>query len=176
MRSVKLIKSEYATAENFAPYGLVLEKPKSNPDICNENHSYWHKIYGFSGLQKNAILSYFICKRTPILCNNMEKILTNDEIYINIGGGRYILFLALEKDLNVIDEGSIAAFVFNGGQSALVKKGVWHLAPFPLDGDNDFLLALGRDNLKETPSGMVVNEGTVILQELKQDYSIEEGC
>lgn len=172
MDKVKSIEAKNVTKENFAKYGLVLEKPMKNPEIDNNHISYWHNIYDFGGFNENTVASYFICKKIPIYCNSMEKILTNDEIYINLGGGRFVLFLARGNAENTIDENSIEAFVFDCRQSALVRKGIWHLAPFPLHADNEFLLVLGDKNLRKTNQGMIVNEDTVIIKDLQYSYSI----
>lgn len=159
----------------FLDYGWVLTKPDEDPTIETKNVRQWFSIVPMDGFLAQQSISYFETKKMPIICDMLECIFYDDEAYINIGTSRSIIFVAAphKDNKNKPDEHTIKAFLIPPGVSVIIKRGVWHWAPYPVDHDNKYLLVLAERIYQHQNDRLWVNENFVIFEELSCKYSVK---
>ncbi len=163
--------------EIFSKYGWILEKPCPSPTIETGHVRQWFSIAPMDGFLAEQSISYFETKKVPIECRSLECVFFDDEAYINIGESRSVLFVALpDRDGGKApDENSIKAFLIPPGVSVIVKHGVWHWSPYPVDCDNRYLLMLAGRVYKYRGEQLWVNEDYVVFKDLQNTYTIKDG-
>jgi ureidoglycolate hydrolase len=162
-----------ADNSNFSDYGRILEKPGQKPIRENEYMRYWHRTIPMDGFSSRPVAGYFQTKKVNPVCTVLECILTNDEAYISFGESSLVLFAAKSGPDGAPAEDGLKAFLFEKGRSPVVKKGIWHWSPFPLDCDNSFLLVLGGGNFVESGEELDTNGEEVKFHDLKRAYTID---
>ena len=80
------------------------------------------------------------------------------------------MFVASSTSDSEPDIDDLKAFIFKPGHSPVVKKGIWHWAPMPLDCDNRFLLLISGDDMLATEQGLGINTDSVLVKKLDCSY------
>jgi ureidoglycolate lyase len=125
------------TAENFAPYGTLLE-PKPNATIERGDITYWHAQADLSGLEHDGVLSFLHAfKREPIL-EDIERHLHTPEAFIPLEGESLMVVGAPGE----LDLSSLRAFKLDHTRAVLLHAGTWHWAPYPITPTSSFVLIL----------------------------------
>jgi ureidoglycolate lyase len=159
-----------ANGNNFRQFGYLIQKPAGEPDIENQYVRLWHDIVPFNLFSDDQCIGYFETKKVPPVCTVLESIIHNAEAYVSLGDSRLVLFVALPKNEKEPDESTVRAYLFQAGQSVIIKKGVWHWSPYPLDSDNPFLLMLGKSNLISTDKGLEGDPKEIVVVNLDKEY------
>lgn len=161
----------------FVKFGWVLAKPDCGLTIETDHVRQWFSVAPMNGFQRKQTISYFETKKVPVECDRLECIFDDDEAYINIDDSRLVIFVALSKPDHdeIPDEGTLKAFLIPPGESIIIKKKVWHWAPYPLDHDNKFLLLLAERIYKYHGEELWINNEHVIFKDLEEKYTIALG-
>lgn len=160
--------------QEFSNFGWVLAKPNNDPNIETDNIRLWHSVAPMDGFKEKQTISYFETKKVPIECDELECVFFDDEAYINTGSSRLVIFVASSKanDNFKLDESTIKAFLIPPGVTIIIKKGVWHWAPYPIDHDNSFLLMLANRVFECNKEELWVNDDYVVFKKLENIYTI----
>jgi ureidoglycolate lyase len=132
------------TAEAYAPYGLLLDRPARPSDIHQRSLDYWHELVEahFPG---RPVWGWLETRQRPFVLAQMERHNRSDEVFIATGG-RAVMPFALGGRLNdpsaQPDPATLAFFIVDAAQAFLVPKGVWHAPGFPLDAAAQYLILL----------------------------------
>ena len=154
---IRFIEPTSLNEENFAPFGIIVDTPRTVPDLENAFEKTWLNYLSTGQFSGEPLICYIISKKAPVVCESMECLMNSWEAYINLGHSRTVIFVALSKSDGQCDEAGTRAFLLRRGQSVVIKEGIWHYMPIPLDEDNPFLMILAKDNLTVDESGVSLN-------------------
>ncbi len=167
------IKPIGINSDNFEDYGYVIAKPQTPALFESEYVRQWIDVAPFDGFPQDTCVSYFETKHIPIVCGQLESVLVSDEAYISTGMSDYVLYVADALDEQTPDENTVKAYTIPADVSVIVKKGVWHWAPFPVKHDQTFVLMLSRSVYMFSQQGIGVAADKVLFYDLKHRYKVE---
>lgn len=136
--NVKGIKVEPLTAEAFAPFGTVIEVPKTGPDHFGEIFSMWQNLGDVSALEGKGSIVYLVNKRRPFVLDIMERHKQGIEVFFPVKG-QSILAVAPPSE-HVPGPENIRCFYIDGTKPYIINKDVWHWSTFPLGDEAGFFL------------------------------------
>jgi ureidoglycolate hydrolase len=130
------IKTQFLDEKTFLPYGEVIGFKKSDPEITNDDFSFWP---GLSDIELGGDIAQIslleIKRKRPLVCDSFERHLSCSEAHFLLQG-KFIILAALPCDINDDDAGvdikSIKAFLLDGTRAINIKKRVWHWMPYPV--------------------------------------------
>lgn len=146
----KVVRAEKLTAESFKPFGSVLGPQRGKPTVTSEILDFWDLIAELR--MENPEAGYLVVKPRPFTFSDMERHVKTPEGFVPLGGCS-IFPLAPPGDLDdpkaLPDVDEISAFIMDGTKAVILKKGVWHWAPFPLGEAVSFLVILRRGTVED---------------------------
>ena len=133
MRTISLPVEPF-TAEAFAPFGLPIGEPARAPDMAGETSRLW--LIPFEG-EGGFQLAFMRFPRKPMRFSKMERHFAVTQGYAPLGGDAFVSVVAPATDPDDPDAlpapESLRAFLLDGRQGLLMRKGVWHgLDRFPV--------------------------------------------
>jgi ureidoglycolate hydrolase len=133
-----IVQCSLLTAERFAPYGSLIEKPMREGDVERDYLSWWGGLYDldFEGTASLGILSI---KRRPFIVNQLERHMKAVEIFVPVHGTSIMPFAGPE------DITKCEAFIVDGTAGIVINKGVWHFPPFPVTERMEFVLTVRKE-------------------------------
>lgn len=133
----------------FSPFGKVLSKPAAGAQAKGAGWQWWGEIAALPNDERRWTFGYLALESAPMTIDWAERHLRSPEVVF-----------ASDSDVAVYvapsgtDEPSLAAlrvFEVPAGSGVVLAPGVWHGAPFALDGSTSaFVLLLegtGRDDV-----------------------------
>ncbi len=126
------------TAQSFAPFGTLLDKPARPATTLRGDISFWHATGDLSDLNGSGVTAYLTAHQREALLDRVERHNQTCEAFISIHG-QSLFVVAPPGDLDPL---LIRVFLLEPGQSVLLHRGTWHWAPFPIRATADFLLLL----------------------------------
>lgn len=169
--AIHKIKVKPLTQENFAPYGTLLAMPLE-PDehtVFSENFTFYRNRCTFQCADGKLGMGVSYILKRPYRAAALERHFTTDEINAPLDGDMVALFakpVSNDRDEKP-DINQVEAFIFRQGQAMIIKKGVWHWCPMPIDHDTAMLCGLCHDLLKY--DDLVIRDfadGTIIEVEM----------
>jgi ureidoglycolate lyase len=115
------------TAEAFAPYGAVIQRPGSGPEASGPGWSWWSETVQLSAMDRPYAAGYLDLEPRPLRFNWAERHAHSAEVIIPLGGDVLIYVAAPEPD-------RFDVFRVRSGQGVVLDAGVWHGAPLAIDG------------------------------------------
>jgi ureidoglycolate hydrolase len=137
------------TIENLVATGLGerICRPETAPDCDNVNLNLWNQVFALPGASE---ATYIRVKKRPYVLKRMERHQKSVEVVIALNKG-VIIPLAPVGELKEVEK-AITAFFLPAGQGIKINKGVWHIAPFPLEETAEVLVLFaqgtGMDDLE----------------------------
>ena len=161
---VKLERLSDVTPEEFAPYGYIVGR-KETSKLTMENTGsnltvYWELLpvlKGEKGVLSVALLT-FKPKDPGKLTDWMECHKGTAECFIPMGGKEIVYVGAPAGDKPDVDKAR--AFIVGPDEGIVIPKGVWHCAPYALNGPTQCLMPRYGD-LVETDGGFLDSRKTV---------------
>lgn len=146
----KSIKAEWLTSESFKQFGSIVGPQREKPTVTSEILDFWDLVAELN--MKNAEVGYLVVRSRPFLFDKMERHVRTTEMFIPMGGcSIFPLAPAAGLDdpdaLPLIDE--IKAFILDGSSAVILKRGVWHWAPFPLSQSAAYLVLLEKGTVEK---------------------------
>ena len=132
------------TAEAYAPYGLLLDKPERPSDIQQRSLDYWHAL-AEARFPVRPVWGWLETRRRPFVLAELERHNRSDEVFIATGGTAVMPFALggrVDDRSAQPDPATLSFFIVNAGQSFLVPKGTWHAPGFPLSAAAQYLILL----------------------------------
>jgi len=139
------------TADAFAPYGMVLERPASAPHIDKGWLGYWHALAPLA-FPHNPVWGFLEVRRRDAVLRELERHRAAPEVFIPAGGVSVMPFATggdpADADARP-DPATMQCFLLDGTRSVIVNRGVWHAPAFPITETAAFLLALEEATPKD---------------------------
>lgn len=149
--SIHRIKLQPLTQEAFVPYGTLLAMPLEADEktVFSENFTFYRNRCIFQCEDGKIGVGISQILKRPFRAGSMERHFTTDELNAPLDGDMIALFAKHESmDREELpDFTRIEAFILKQGQAVLIKKGVWHWCPMPVDHDTAMLCSLCHDLL-----------------------------
>lgn len=140
------IKVKELTAENFAPYGQIIDLNKSGGGKSEGSIDYWPKYAITTTPPQAGILE--IRKTADSRITNLERHLLYDEVFIPVDGMAIMPF-APAADLDNLDAkpdvSTLEAFLIDGTKAMVIKKGVWHYPAKPITDAIRFFMIVSEE-------------------------------
>ena len=142
-KKVRLIKPIPLTAEEFAPYGDVIEVcPDGDQKQINRGNTIrYHDLAQLQLTAKGGAPSVNIFRSTPltrpIMIHQMERHPLSSQLFFPLGVNPYLVIVAPPGDFNPLE---IRAFVAQPDQGVNYYPGVWHHYSLALNEPSDFLV------------------------------------
>ncbi len=133
-----IVQCSMLTADRFAPYGSLIDKPPREGDVERDYLSWWGGLYDLD-FESQASLGILSIKRRAFIVNQLERHMKAVEIFIPVRGVSIMPF-ADPEDITKCE-----AFIVDGTAGLVIKKGVWHFPPFPVTEVMEFVLAVRKE-------------------------------
>jgi ureidoglycolate hydrolase len=140
---------EPLTSESFGPFGKVLSKPAAAAQAEGAGWSWWAEIAALPADGRRWAFGYLTLEPVPLTIDWAERHLRSPEVVLASSAD-----VAVYVAPSGTDEPSLSAlraFRVPAGAGVVLDTGVWHGAPFTLDGRTSaFVLLLegtGRDDV-----------------------------
>ncbi|MEX0563319.1 ureidoglycolate lyase [Raoultella ornithinolytica] len=160
-----------ATAENLAPYAKYVGLPANRtPSVDRTDITYFHDVGDANDFTDTPVASFLKAKPHPFTLSNIERHMQTEEAVIPLTGESVmILGPAGEFDIN-----KLVAIHLDGSFAIIMRRNVWHFAPFPLHGeDATYMLLSGR----HTPDDIeVLKIDTVNVPGVKKEEKLHAPC
>lgn len=130
------------TRESFSPFGVVIEKPQTPPDISRPTYVWWDEVAA-TPFRERVQLGWLTVYRRPLIFDQMERHRKSTQAFIPLATTPLIFAVAPPTDPadgGLPDPTEIRAFWLVGGQGVQIHPGVWHLTMFPLEPSAEVLL------------------------------------
>jgi ureidoglycolate lyase len=128
------IRLEPATAENFAPFGEIIEGKHTKPVFTGKNMDSWQMEFGIDGTTELMINRFYY---QPLEFSMMERHFHVTQSFLPFG--KVPMAMVVSEPTDSEDPSSIPkpedirAFYLDGTQGIMMWKGTWHaLHRFPL--------------------------------------------
>ncbi len=127
---VSIIKPKPLTAENFAPFGEVIEATEraKNYLINNNTCRRYHNLAGVDATDEEgkAGISIFVAEKRPLPLDVaiMERHPLGSQAFIPLDNQPYLVLVALGENMPASDD--YYAFWATGRQGVNYKKNCWH--------------------------------------------------
>ena len=159
-----------ATDKNFEEYGWIISEPERKPDEDLEDVKYWDRIVSIKDSIEDLNIGFMKVIKRPLICTDLELIPSVEEFYICLDGEPAIMFVApgtrTEPDLS-----KISAFNLNG-KPFVIRRGIWHWAPFPLHNNSNYALFTSGGCMITVNNKGSINPDAVIMSTLKEQYTV----
>lgn len=141
------------TAEAFEPFGTLLTVPQRKPDIAGEHHRYWDDAVPFQvdGVPQVGFLEVSF---RPLVVPSMERHLLHTQTFIPLAGSPLVLVVAPPSARVEPDVEAFRAFLLDGRQGVLLRRGTWHHFAFSLVPTAHVVILL-QEGTKETDMHVV---------------------
>lgn len=142
-----------ATAENFAPYGVLIGPDEAVAPRTGEFYGDRVELWAPGGFvsDEDTRLSVARIHARPTNVIWMERHFKHTQTFIPIGGRPFVAVLGAPTDTPCPDAGSVRAFYFDGTRGAQLHLGTWHEFPFPAEDMTEVVIIIRRetqDNLE----------------------------
>jgi ureidoglycolate lyase len=120
---------ETLTAEAFAPFGTVIERPDIAPTASGSGFDWFGELVDLKGGPHPYALGVVSLEPAPLRFDWAERHELTDELIVPMGDGCLIYVGPADaQDISTaLDQ--VRIFRLDRGQAALLKPGVWHGAP-----------------------------------------------
>lgn len=162
---INKIKVQPLTPEAFAPYGSAIYIPTDgNPDRPTDRFNFWPKLCTFDcddGVFQVGVSTFF---KRPFRTMDLERHYHTEELMTPLNGSIIIVF-AKNEGLEPGEKANYKdaeAFLIRQDQGVVVKRGVWHWTPMPLEDQTSIIcsFAVGTsDNdleVQRLPKGEII--------------------
>ena len=167
--SIRKIKVQPLTRENFAPYGTVIDWPSAQeaPEYelrSSDRFDFFPKLGSLAcdhdAMQVGIATHY----KRPYRTVNMERHYHTEELMVPLTNP-IILIFAKNDGLDPSEEPDIdqvEAFLIQTTQGVVVNTGVWHWTPFAVGGDSRIICIFAENtsaqdcDVRKFPDGQVL--------------------
>ena len=167
---MKTIEILDATDKNFKEYGWIVSEPKKQPDEDLKDVKYWDRVVFIEDRIEELNVGFMRVIKRPLICTDLELIPSVEEFYICLDREPAIMFVApgtrTEPDLS-----KISAFNLNG-KPFVIRRGIWHWAPFPLYNNSNYALFTSGGCLITVNNKVTIDPDVVIMSKLKEHYTV----
>lgn len=144
------VKVQLPTPESFAPFGTLVRLPGVAPSVDVPGVlRYWDQVVNLNLSQGEAELGFLAAYNRPFTFTSMERHSQSDESFIPLEGRPFLFGVAPAGEAAAPAPAEIVVFLLDGSYGINVSKGVWHSAPFPLQPQMSFVLALRKGTVEE---------------------------
>jgi len=152
MMSVKVlrIRAEPLTEEAFAPFGRVIQRPRTEPHQASATYVYWDKIMPLDLSGSPAELGFLEALHRPFVASRLERHRKATQTFIPFSTAASVLVVAPgnpDDDDDVPRPEAVRAFLLDGTAGYHLFRGVWHLSPFPIGPVARFVMVVRRDTI-----------------------------
>jgi ureidoglycolate lyase len=142
------LKLEELTAEAFAPFGQVIERPARPTDATGPGWKWWGENLLMSGGERSYAVGYLALDPALLCFDWAERHMHTHELVIPLGGDCMVYagpadFRSEPDRMPPLE--SFRAFRVRVGQAVLFGKGVWHGAPLALEHATQAIVLLLHD-------------------------------
>lgn len=143
---------EELTAEAFAPFGRVVEKPNRATDAQGPGFFWYGEIADLTPGDRPYAAGHLELEPAPLRFDWAERHMHTDELLAPVSGTCLIYvgppeFPDEPGRLPALDH--FRVFRVRQGQVVILKPGVWHGAPMAVDGPMTVLVILQRNTAKQ---------------------------
>jgi ureidoglycolate hydrolase len=147
------LMAEELTADAFASFGHVIERPARAQDAEGPGWNWWAETSALRSDGRPWTFGYLDLKSAPFRFDWAERHLRTQEVVL-AGASDIVMYVAEpvpgEPDrLPVLDD--FHAFRVPAGRGIVMEPGVWHGAPFATDANSNAIVLLlegtGRDDV-----------------------------
>ena len=135
----RVLKVQKLTAENFAPYGQVVEYKTLQPAAVEKEYTFWNNLAQLSIEGKVDFCILEVVKRERTF-SKIERHIRTEEAFFALDGDNIILTAQPTPGEKFPDPETVAAFYLEQGKGVIFKQGAWHWLPFPLKEKNTLLI------------------------------------
>ncbi len=115
------------TAEDFAPFGDVIQEPAVDPDDPKPNRRFDDLITidaGPEGTPMVSLLRMLVPAQAPVQLTKLERHPLGSQAFIPCSPARFLVAVAPGNDVPELD--GLKVFVTDGRQGVNYRRGVWH--------------------------------------------------
>lgn len=138
-----VLRPEKLTAENFAPYGEVIETAQAR-ELRHINYGHTERFHDIARLDLSEaggrpLVNIFRSTPLPrpIEIKVMERHPLSSQAFYPLNQHHYMVVVAPAGDF---DAGKLKAFIASATQGVSYARGTWHHYSLPLDHTSDFLV------------------------------------
>jgi ureidoglycolate lyase len=120
------------TAQNFAPFGRVIEKPARASDASGPGWQWWGELVNLEGGDRPYAIGYLDLQPGDLRFDWAERHMHTDELVAPLGGDCLVYVAPAdhpEEPGRLPGFDRFQVFRVRQGQAVLFGKGVWHGAP-----------------------------------------------
>lgn len=130
------LEIEELTAESFAPFGRVIERPERSPDATGPGWNWWGETTLLEGDGRPFGIGYLDLRPGDLKFDWAERHMRSVEGIIP-AGGECLVYVGpsehAEEPERLPSLETFRVFRVREGQGVLLDKGVWHGAPLAID-------------------------------------------
>jgi ureidoglycolate hydrolase len=139
----KEVRATDLTKQSFEKFGTIIGAQSGKPTATMDILDWWDAIAEL-GIE-DPTSGYLVTRKRDFTLDKMERHSSTQEVCVPLEGVS-LLPLAEPRD-STLEE--ISAFILDGSKAVVLRKGVWHWAPYPVSETASFVLVLKRNTGKE---------------------------
>jgi ureidoglycolate lyase len=146
---MNVLTLEPLTSESFAPFGKVLSKPATAAQAEGPGWTWWGEIAALPADGRRWAFGYLALEAVPLTIDWAERHLRSPEVVFASSADVAVYVAPSGTDEPSLPE--LRVFRVPAGVGVVLSPGVWHGAPFALDGHTSAFVLLfegtGRDDV-----------------------------
>jgi ureidoglycolate hydrolase len=163
------LRLQNLTEKTFSEYGQIISPESVKPSDREELYDWWADLVLFDKISNNYGVGMAKVQKhsTPQRC--AERHMATPEFLLPIGGDMGIIIGPPdypEEPSRLPDISRFAAFRIREGEGALLKPGVWHWVPYPLQSKIHMLVIFAVETSKKDLTVSEFPNGSVLELEL----------
>jgi ureidoglycolate hydrolase len=135
---------------NFKKYGSIIslqDTVKAQPALIEKNFEWWGRLAVLDSL-KGFEVGLLRLKVNELVINKMERHKNTQEILVPVDG-KFIIPVSCHKgESDLLPPEEVKAFYLDRGQIIVLKPGIWHCAPFPLQDNTSTFILFQQDTVE----------------------------
>ncbi|WP_010253615.1 ureidoglycolate lyase [Treponema primitia] len=150
--------------KSFELYGEVIGTHNNKPDMRTDTFDYWHNEIDLSNFTVKTTCGWLDLKHKGFTITNLQRLPKSDEAYLATDSNiSFIPVAPNDPETNLPDYKKFKVFTIEKGMGVIVKKDIWHWAPFPLSQLCTFVLLVRSNCFIEDKKPLATNPKNVFV-------------
>jgi ureidoglycolate hydrolase len=143
----KEIRIQRLTRAAFKPFGTFLGKTETvAPSAKRKDLTAWLNISDFLDLHSKGSIGFLeVYRQEKFSLGTLEYHEKCAEAFLPLSGASVLVVAPLGREMGILNEEEIQAFLLDGTSGVFIPKGVWHWAPLAISDKADFLMLQNSD-------------------------------
>jgi ureidoglycolate lyase len=169
---VTTLDIEPLTEETFAPYGKVLSRPRAAADADGSGWHWWGEVAALPSDGRRWAFGYLALEPVAMTIDWAERHLRSPEVVLASAAG-IAVYVSAPTQSQAPNLEELRVFEVPPGSGVVLDPGVWHGAPFALDGPTPALVLLLEGTSRDDVLVSRFPDSSVAVESRARDVDVQ---